>query len=186
MLRRFIYSLSFIFVLATTLIAVGCSSSPQTIPTPTPTATPAQGIPHIEEFPVFTNVSPKGVLAISGEIVIWNDERHGDHQSGNSGIYGYNLSTHSGFTISNTSLALSAPAISGDVVVWADDRNQNTNQSDILNIYGYNLTTHTEFPICTKPGAQYSPAVSGNIVVWQEWKNNQYNIYGARLTFDNQ
>lgn len=97
-------------------------------------------------------------------------------------IYSYDLLTQTKATLSTSQDAMVAPAIYGDIVVWTDYRNDNGD------IYGYNLETGEEFAICTDPGEQHNPAISGNIVVWVDDRAeiaNTYDIYGARLTFDN-
>jgi beta propeller repeat protein len=97
-------------------------------------------------------------------------------------IYSYDLLTQTKATLSTSHDALVAPAIYGNVVVWNDYRNGNGD------IYGYNIKTGEEFAICTDPGQQQNPAIYENIVVWEDDRNelpNTYDIYGARLTFDN-
>lgn len=117
---------------------------------------------------------------IYGDLMVWSEC---DYSEGVCGIYSYDLITHTKSALSTSRDAINAPAIYGDIVVWADFRNDNGD------IYGYNLKTGEEFAICTDSGQQQSPAIYGNIVIWSDDREelaNTYDIYGARLTFDNQ
>jgi beta propeller repeat protein len=56
--------------------------------------------------------------AISGNIVVWQDVRNG-----NWDIYGYDISTHTEFQITDNTADQEYPDISGHTVVWVDKRN---------------------------------------------------------------
>ena len=70
---------------------------------------------------------------ISGNIVVWADNRHAD-----SDIYGYDLASGKEFPISTAPGDQVEPAIHGDVVVWVDERNSYTE------IYGVRLPSTNE------------------------------------------
>jgi len=131
-------------------------------------------------FTVCDASGTQGPPAISGNIVVWGDERNGEWP-----LCGYDLSTGTEFTISTSQPNHSAqpPAIDGDIVVWCDFRNVvgNDNNTDI---YGYNFSTNTEFPICTNAIQQSTHvAVNGNIVAWVQWRgSDDYDIYGYDLS----
>jgi beta propeller repeat protein len=128
------------------------------------------------EFPICTHAGDQQWPAVSGNIVVWEDNRNG-----NWDIYGYDLSNQTEFPICTDAADQRWPQISGNTVVWFDDPNGNSN------LYGYNLSTHTEFPICTNPAYKSWMAISGNVVVWTDWRNtsedpNSWDIYGYNIT----
>jgi beta propeller repeat protein len=65
-------------------------------------------------------VGAKSQPAISGEIVVWTDERNG-----NRDIYGHDLVTGTEFVVVKAPLEQSYPHIDGTRVVWADARGPN-------------------------------------------------------------
>jgi beta propeller repeat protein len=134
------------------------------------------------EFPICTDPGGYWNPAISGNVVVWVDQRAGSDWEGYN-IYGYDLSTHAQFPICTADSNQVAPAISGDIVVWQDYRNDENGQG-VADTYGYNLSTHTEFAICANGANQISPAVDGHIVVWADRRNysiNGWDIYGRDL-----
>ena len=69
-------------------------------------------------FPVCTATGNQRDADVSGNIVVWEDQR-----TGNWDIYGYNLSSKSEFVITTNQTAYNSdntPAIDGDIVVWTD------------------------------------------------------------------
>ena len=113
------------------------------------------------EFAICTDPNDQSYPDISGNIVVWTDDR-----SGNEDIYGYDLSTQTEFSICTDPNDQSHPAVSGNIVVWRDNRNGN------YDIYGYDISTQTEFEIFTHHTPQYYPDISGNIVVWSDNRND--------------
>ena len=127
----------------------------------------------VTEFPICTADSGDYQPAISGNTVVWEYYRTGE-----SGVYGYDLSTHSQFAI-HTVATVSPfyyPEISGNTVVWYEKRNGNTD------IYGYDLSTHREFRITTNAATQWDPAISDDTVVWMDYRNGLGDIYGYNLS----
>ena len=123
-----------------------------------------------QEYEVCVNGSWKQNAAISGNIVVWQDNRNGDND-----IYGKDISTGEEFEICKFSGEQINPAISGDIIVWEDYRSTNSD------IYGYRISTHTIFPICTLAGDQKNPAIDGSFVVWEDYRNVDADIYGAYI-----
>jgi TolB protein len=117
----------------------------------------AQGpIEVLEEFLISYTDSPV-FPAVSGDIAVFHTRYPGD-------IYGYDLSTHTEFSITyHGSSAL--PDISDDTIVWQDYRNGN------WDIYGYDLGEDREFQIANNTAKQACPAIDGNTVVWLDWRN---------------
>ena len=134
---------AFLLVFLTITIALTAASCGSTS-----TSMPSVG----EEFALVTDPAEQGRPAISGNIVVWQDERNGNYD-----IYGYNLCRGKEFSICTEpdEHGNLDPAISGDVVVWTDGRYYLRDWE----IYGYDLATGTEFPICTNISWQYDPAI---------------------------
>lgn len=96
------------------------TSSPTASPPPTPTPMPTSVVSPAGEFPIVTDPFTQTQPAISGNIVVWTDERNG-----NKDIYGYNLSSGKEFQVTTDPADQESPAIFGGTVVWADKRNGN-------------------------------------------------------------
>jgi beta propeller repeat protein len=125
----------------------------------------AQGpIEVLEEF-MISSVDDWGFQAISGDIVVYDT---------NGEIYGYDLSTHTGFSIAHHGSS-QFPDISGDTIVWMDHRNGN------WDIYGYDLGENREFQITSHAADQKWPVIDGNTVVWVDWRNGGDTAYGYAL-----
>jgi len=164
MSKRIIYSLSLLFIFSTSLAAVGCGKEQ--------IATPYVA----EEFVICNASGNQDSPRISGDIVVWRDDR-----GGNNDIYGYNISDSSEFPVCTNASDQWNPDIdhASDAVVWKDNRNGNGD------IYGYNLKTETEFVICNESHVQGAPSISGNIVVWIDDRDGEeYTsyIYGYNLS----
>lgn len=121
------------------------------------------------EFLIRANANNGGSADISGDTVVWTDDRNG---IGNMDIYAYDLSTDTEFPICTDTNNQLSPAISDNIVVWQDKRNGSDD------IYGYDLTTETEFPVSVNSGEQTEPDVSGNIILWYRGGD----IYGYDLS----
>jgi beta propeller repeat protein len=74
------------------------------------------------EIPICTEGDFQGCPAISGDRVVWQDERN----DGISNIYMYDMSTGVETQICPHGRIQQSPAIYGDRVVWQDDRNDNS------------------------------------------------------------
>lgn len=160
MKKRIVYSLSFLFIFSTALIAIGCGK--ETIATPY----------VAERFPVFNDGDEsQNWPAISGDIVVC---------SYGNGLLGHNLATDIDFEVGSDEISRMMPhSISENIVVWPDHRNSEYSETDI---YGYNIDSGIEFTICTNPYWQDFPAVSNDIVVWLDDRNGMRDIYGFNLT----
>jgi beta propeller repeat protein len=131
----------------------------------------------VEVFPICTASGNQRYSSISGDIVVWQDDRNSPT---GLDIYGCSLTLRQEFSISTAASSQEYPRISGDLVVWQDSRSFATKGYDI---YGRRLSQGTDFPICTVTGNQQYPSVSGNIVVWYDTRNaaTGNDIYGFDL-----
>jgi beta propeller repeat protein len=135
-----------------------------------PGAALAQGpIEVLEEF-LISYVDGFGYQAISGDVAVFDDT-----VNGNSDIYGHDLSTRTGFRITDQAARQEFPDISGDTIVWMDQRNGN------WDIYGYDLGEDCEFQVTSHAADQKWPVIDGNTVVWVDWRNGGEPLYGYDL-----
>ncbi len=117
----------------------------------------------VSPFPIATGGAMAAHPAVSGDTVVWFDDRNG-----NWDIYGKDLTTGLEFPVSTASGdQWSELAIDGDYVVWEDRRD--AGGSDI---YAHNLATGAETVVADLDTDASAPAVSGSIVVWQDSRNS--------------
>ena len=112
-------------------------------------------------------------VALSGDIVVWEDYRYG-----NWDIFGYDLSRHLEFPVVIAPGSQLLPAVSGSIVVWQSRRDDTGDRWDIR---GYDLVSGSEFLIATDLPIQAHPDISGNIVVWTQRGQTGWDIYGYNL-----
>ncbi|MFZ3382424.1 MAG: Ser-Thr-rich GPI-anchored membrane family protein [Candidatus Methanoperedens sp.] len=122
------------------------------------------------EQQITTNIANQEYPAISGNRIVW-----GDNRNGNWDIYMYDLSNKIERQITSNLDQQVSPAIDGDRIVWRDYRNRN--ERSLSDIYMYDLSINTERRITTNTSNQYDPAISGNRIVWNEWRNGNWDIY---------
>ncbi len=130
-----------------------------------------------EERRITDNMFDQSDPAISGDRIVWQDDRNG-----NSDIYLYDLSTGEEQQITTDLAEQVNPAISGDWIVWTDNRNDRENGN--WDIYLYDLVTKDEWQITAHPSAQVSPAIFGNQVVWVDWRFGNPDIFYAAISTD--
>jgi beta propeller repeat protein len=130
-----------------------------------------------QEFAICTQQNNQTSPAISGNYVVWGDERTRGSGVGDS-IYGYNLSTNTEFAI-QTGNAFSRPAINGNLVAWADSR---YNIDDFgSSIFAHDLASSQTYlvhsAIIEDRYVMYNgfPAISGNTIVWKRHPSSQYS-----------
>lgn len=80
----------------------------------------AHNLENGQTLQLSTAPGAKSQPAISGELVVWTDERHG-----NRDVYGYDLVTSTEFVVVRLGEAQDDPHISGTTVVWSDARGPN-------------------------------------------------------------
>ena len=125
----------------------------------------------VEEFPICVDGARQGSPAISGNIIVWVDER-----DGNDDIYGYDLTTRTEFPICIAPGEQRSPRVSGDIIIWQD-----RSQADNFDIWGFDLKTGTKFPICTEKGHQSAPRISSDLILWLDSRDEKHAIYGYYL-----
>lgn len=95
--------------------------------------------------------------AISGNLVVWTDDRHGDAE-----IYAMDLSTGVERRITNNPLVDQSPSVYGQIIVWE--------RADGYagDIFAYDWVTEETAQVAVEPYAsERFPDVYGNIVVYQ-------------------
>jgi TolB protein len=118
------------------------------------------------EFAVCTAPGDQTSPAISGSIVVWQDNRNG-----NWDIYGYDLNARTEFAVRTTPGDQKDPDISGNIVVWEENGD----------IYGYYLSSQYVFPVSQASGTQWFPAISDYTIVWEDIRDGDPDIYGYDL-----
>ncbi len=121
--------------------------------------------------------TPSPFLAISGDHIVYRDNRNG-----NDDIYMYDISTGKETQITTDRSNQESPAISGNRIVWRDDRNIG------YDIYMYDISTGEEIEIPESEfffvSDQVHPAISGNHIVWEDDGNGWHNIYMYDISKD--
>jgi beta propeller repeat protein len=110
--------------------------------------------------------------AISGDYIVWSDERTGDKN-----IFLYNIATGVEQQLSSGPAYEERPAVSGHYVVWQDDRF--ILDGNGIDIVLHDLDTGISTRIANETGDQTNPSIDGDLVVWQDGRNGAFtdNIY---------
>ncbi|MBI3996332.1 MAG: S8 family serine peptidase [Candidatus Omnitrophica bacterium] len=123
------------------------------------------------ERQITTGPSYKGGLAISGNRIVWEDNRNLNipNSNNNYDIYLYDLTTNTERQITTDRNGQWKPRVSGNWIVWRDWRS-------VSDIFLYDLTTNTERRITKQPclrstvdcDSRRDPDVSDSYVVWSQ------------------
>ncbi len=130
--------------------------------------------------------------AISGDTVVWQDDRNGnwdiygcdlsqlaDQIAAPSGAHRVGCDSSPEFAICTATGDQTNPTISDSLVAWQDTRDGDSH------IYGYDLDSQSELAICTAAGNQTCPSAGcGNTVVWLDDRNGGSDVYGATVSYD--
>ena len=124
-----------------------------------------------EVFTVTTGHVEVSAPKLSGDVVVWADNRAGD---ANWNIYGYDIVAQEEFVITDAPGNQYNPQIDDRYVVWWDFQEQ---------IFLYDFVTRATTRLTTSWGARM-PDVSAadNLVVWQDLRNGDWDLYGYDLT----
>lgn len=130
-----------------------------------------------EERQITTDEHAQRSARISGDTIVWLDNRHeeDDEYPHFYDIYAYDLKTGEERRITTTnSIREYYLGISGSLVVWTDSRNDNpSSRIDTYppvgndDIYLYDLSTDQERRITTDPGSDSSPVIDNGRIVWR-------------------
>ncbi len=96
---------------------------------------------------------------ISGDTVVWQDDRTGD-----ADIFSYDLRTRTGTRLTSDPADQTMPRVDGDLVVWQDD-SSGVDDSDIVAL---DLDTGARTLVCGATGEQSFPEVSRGRIVWSD------------------
>jgi beta propeller repeat protein len=157
----------------------GCKhEEPDYLPAPT-------AVHGIEEFPLCLHVARQWQPAISGNIVVWTDDRNEENAEAtsttrNEDVYGHDLSTGEEFMVAGEPCREREVAVSESAIVWLAEPAQGS-----PSIRGYNLTEENEFLIyegedCDGWGGQ--PGLSGNLVAFRAGTYGNWYIWGYDLS----
>jgi TolB protein len=118
-----------------------------------------------KEWPICTNPANQFYPVISGDRIVWQDNRNG-----NWDIYGWDPNNGER-QITNNPADQWSPFISGDRVVWRDTRDGGSKiyMSDPIN--GEQRVTPFD------DNRQYQPVICGDYIVWGEYVNGSSDIY---------
>ncbi len=112
-----------------------------------------------QEFPITVTSGNQEAPNISGQVVVWRDNRD------NYEIYGCNLKTQKEFFVARAGQAV-RPKVAGGFIFWDDD----------FKIYAYSLRSQKLFTLVADEHANIQPAMSGNSIVWTQGErpNDRY------------
>lgn len=110
------------------------------------------------EEQVTTNASNQTLPAISGDLVVYSDDRNG-----NEDIFMTNLETGIETPITTAAGDQMYPSVYGDWICWSEDKGGSTG----MRIYAYNLPLGPS-TLITTTGWYYTVDIDDNILVWAD------------------
>jgi len=119
--------------------------------------------------PVTNDVALQARPRVSGDVIVYED-----YNSGNADVFGYHISTSTGFVIANGADAQTQPDLDGNTVVWVDT-SSGPGSSD--QIWTYDLTTGASHQLTTATSHKIQPRISGTRVVWADDRNGNLDVY---------
>lgn len=119
------------------------------------------------ETPVCIDPADQRNAVVSGNVVAWEDSRHG-----NRDIYMKDLETGVETRVSLSAADETNPDIDGGRIVY---------QSGAATILLYELGTGATTTVAAAPGERSRPRISGNRVVWQDRRGSDWDVYHRDL-----
>ncbi|MDD3622001.1 MAG: hypothetical protein PHQ81_06325 [Methanofollis sp.] len=135
-----------------------------------------------EEVNISRNFRANSCPRVSGDYLVWIDDRERDLPEQRGDIYLYTISSGKTSCISSESPRPRNIAISGDYVVWEDRRKQQGDTYQQGDIYLYQISTGEEWAVCTDQAPQSDPDVSGDRIVWTDRRHGNDDIYLYNIT----
>jgi len=124
------------------------------------------------------NEGQKEFLGISGDRIVWEDDRDKNDSNGNWNIYVYNLSTSSETRITyvpvTTGSFATIVSIYGDRIVWVGRNDSETWKNTDIYMYDFSSSTETRL---TTSGSAYSPKIYGDRIVYMDRRSGKSEIY---------
>lgn len=124
------------------------------------------------------NEGQKEFLGISGDRIVWEDDRDRNESNRNWNIYVYDLSTSSETRITSvpatTGSFATTVSIYGDRIVWVGRNDSETWRN--TDIYMYDFSSSTETRVTTS-GSAGGPKIYGDRIVYMDRRSGKSEIY---------
>lgn len=130
-----------------------------------------------EARPLSPGESEQRLPAVSGERVVWEDDRSGSSQTD---VYMYDLGSGTETPVSTAAGKQMGPDIDGDWVVWVSNDEYVNGSPRVNDIFARNMVSG-ELRQVTSDGGQVfqeSPAIDGNLVVFRQGYIGQPDMVG--------
>jgi beta propeller repeat protein len=128
-------------------------------------------------FPISTAVNGETDPAVDGNIVVWNDYRHGENK-----IYAADISDINDpneFMVSDSLGKQINPDISGNVIIWEVIIWEDYQYGNKV-IMSYDIVRQTEKLIVF--GEVSDSDIEGDLIVWLDKRNGNWDVYGYDLS----
>jgi beta propeller repeat protein len=135
----------------------------------------------IRQVTALVNLSYRGSPAISGNRIVWEDERDG---KGNGNIYMRTINPDGSLGAESGLITASGnqyhPRIDGNRIVWTDQRNGNYD----IYFYDFDKPVTNGTQVTSDISRQTNPIISGNTIVWEDYRNENADVYMRTINPD--